>query len=678
MQVRIRRITIQNFKGIREKKIIFNSPNAKISGCNASGKTTIVDAVTWALFGVDSQWNAKFEIRPLDENGEKIHNIVISVCVVLEIDGKEKSFQRQLKENWVTKRGTSERTLQGNVGTYSVDDYPKSEKEYKECVAGIVSEELFKILTSPTYFPNMKWQEQREILMRFVTDISDVELAGQDNRFADLIGELEKAPSTEDIKKKYQKALTEWKKKQAEFPVRIDEAEKQKVDIDVAELELLKNSLNEQIAENKAKQEDISKEFEAQQKASDGILELKFELNDLQRKANEENNRKKSEITNKQADIQIRIDEIKRKLFEYEQHINRISASEVSLKNKLDECRRKWSKENSLEFDENSFICFYCGNEYKEDKKEQLRAEFAQHKADNLARITEEGNSINETLKSQKTDCEEWRKKIDELKKELPILGSQYDELQSKYEKLPDSIDISDRPEVQEIQRQIAEKEAAMNKGNSAEEIRQQLKDEAEELQKQMDTVKEQFVLVKKNDEADDRIAELQKEQREVAQKVADQEKMLYLLEEFIRYKMDSVSETINSKLDGICVKLFENQINGGMKECCELTYGGVPYGSLNNGHRIVAGLKIIKALQNLYGVYAPVFIDNAEALSDFNIPKMDCQMILLTVPHVVIPPFEATDNMSDEEYEEAYAIWEEQKRKIEEYYDELRIEVLE
>lgn len=128
MQVKIKEVLINNFKGIREKEIVFNSQNAKISGCNASGKTTIVDAVVWCLFGIDSQWNAKFKIRPLDENGEKIHNIEISVCIVFDIDGKEKSFKRELKENWVTKRGTSERTLQGNVGAYSVDGYPKFEK----------------------------------------------------------------------------------------------------------------------------------------------------------------------------------------------------------------------------------------------------------------------------------------------------------------------------------------------------------------------------------------------------------------------------------------------------------------------------------------------------------------------------------------------------------------------
>ena len=107
---------------------------------------------------------------------------------------------------------------------------------------------------------------------------------------------------------------------------------------------------------------------------------------------------------------------------------------------------------------------------------------------------------------------------------------------------------------------------------------------------------------------------------------------MLYLLEEFIRFKMDMVSDTINQKLDGICVKLFENQINGGVKECCELTYDGVPYSSLNNGHRIVAGLKIIKALQEHYNCYPCVFVDNCESINSFNIPEMQCQIVRLLV----------------------------------------------
>ena len=128
------------------------------------------------------------------------------------------------------------------------------------------------------------------------------------------------------------------------------------------------------------------------------------------------------------------------------------------------------------------------------------------------------------------------------------------------------------------------------------------------------------------------RITELQTEQREVGQKVADQEQMICMLESFVRAKMDKVSEMINAKFNTVSWKLFDMQINGGMKETCECTVNGVPYSSLNNGHQIIAGLDIIVSLASLYGVTAPVFIDNAEALNDFNIPDMDGQMVLLKV----------------------------------------------
>ena len=107
---------------------------------------------------------------------------------------------------------------------------------------------------------------------------------------------------------------------------------------------------------------------------------------------------------------------------------------------------------------------------------------------------------------------------------------------------------------------------------------------------------------------------------------------MLYLLDEFIKYKLDKINDSINAMFDGISFKLFDIQLNGGVKEVCECTVNGVPYGSLNNGHRIIAGLQIIKALQKLYGAYLPIFIDNAESVNDFNLPDMDCQLIKLKV----------------------------------------------
>lgn len=644
MRATIKSISLENFKGVKSATYNFEGKNVSIMGANATGKTTIADSLWWLLFNKDSQGNEKFSIRPLDKDGKQIDNVEICVSAVLDIDGKEMELKKVQKQNWVKKRGTSETVLQGNVNSYDVDGYPKSEKEYKECVAGIVSEDLFKILTSPTYFPNMKWQEQREILMKFVTDISDVELARQDERFADLIGELEKAPSTDDIKKKYQKALSERKKKQAELPVRIDEAEKQKVDIDFAELESQKNALNEQIAENNAKQEDISKQFEEQQKASDGVIELQMELNSLQQKADESLDNKRREIRRELDDLDFQLKEVKHQIRLNKQDIQAAEDSVKSNEARIQTEYGKWNDYNNelkvvekYEMDENSLICSMCGQEFPVKKKKELVSDFDEKKRKKIEQLKNDksatekrGSKLRTAIDKDKVEIKQLKSALKENEDEKINLAESIKGLEKTLEEVPQSVDISNRPEVQEIQKQIAEKEAAMKKGNSAEEIRQQLKDDLEDLQSQKTEVEKQLAFVQKNVEIDDRIAELQKEQREVAQKVADQEKMLYLLEEFIRFKMDSVSETINSQFEMVNFILFRNQINGGLSETCECEYGGVPYASLNSAAKIQCGLDIIRTLQKFHDVYCPVFVDNRESCTE--IPKMDCQVISLYV----------------------------------------------
>lgn len=632
MNTKIKSITLQNFKGCKEKSYNFDEKNATLSGANATGKTTVVDAFWWCLFNKDSLGSEKFSIRPLDETGKQIDNVEIKVSVVLDIDGREKEFTKTQKQKWVKKRGSDVTELQGNENLYEIDGYPKSEKDYKAAISEIVSEDVFKMITNPTYFPSLKWKEQREILMRFVTDVSDYDLAAGKPEFAELLDELQKAPSTDDIKAKYQKALTEWKKKQAEIPVRIDEAEKSKVEIDVAELELQRNGLKEQIAEVRAKQEDISKQTEGYQKLSDGILELKFAEGDLQRKANEENIKKRREIEDKIADKKFLVRQTEQTIADVEKCIEFSKNTLNGISERLQETRENWKAENERVFDENSLVCSCCGQEYPTAKKEQLRAEFESHKARRLKVITDNGNLYKERLEKEKKIIADLESELPQHKESLEMLNTTIENLTEQLTEFPISIDISDTEEYKAIQKQIAEKEEALAKMNNASSIRENLEAELEDLHIESMEVERKISLAQKNVEIDERISELQAEQKEVAQKVADQEKMLYLLEQFIRYKMDSVSESINGKFEGINFKLFDLQLNGGLKETCELTVNGVPYSSLNNGHRIIAGLQIIKALQGLYDVRMPIFVDNAESINNFNMPNMDCQLVLLKV----------------------------------------------
>lgn len=632
MKISIKQIILQNFKGCKNATYTFDGKNVTVCGANGSGKTTIFDAFTWLLFGKDSLDNAKFEIRPLDKDGKQIDNVEICVTATLEIDGKEVELKKTQKQNWVKKRGTQNPVLQGNVNEYEIDGYPRSEKDYKEYINGIVSDDLFKMLTNPTYFPNMPWKDQRATIMKFASDVSDVELATEDSRFAELLPEIEKAPSTDDIKNKYQKSLNELKKKQIELPVRIDEISNSKVDIDVSELELLKNSLNEQITDVKSKIADTDKQFEEYQKLSDGIMELKFAESDLVRKANEENIKTRREIEDKIAEQKYLLRQTEKTVDDCERQIDISKHHSVSLNESIESYRNQYRQTQELVFDENSLVCSYCGQEYPQDRKEQIKAEFESKKATEIKNITELGNKAKAELDKEKETIDSLEKEIVEHRKSLELLNKFIASFEKELSELPKSIDVTGTEEYKAIQSQIAEKEQAMSQMNSADEARKTLNTELEDLQTQLIECEKKIAMSQKNIEIDERIEELQEEQRITAQKIADVEKMLYLLDEFIKYKLDKISDSINAMFDGISFKLFDIQLNGGVKEVCECTVNGVPYGSLNNGHRIIAGLQIIKALQKLYGAYLPIFIDNAESVNDFNLPDMDCQIIGLKV----------------------------------------------
>lgn len=630
MKAVIKQIVLQNFKGCKNATYTFDGKNVTVCGANGSGKTTIFDAFTWLLFGKDSLDNAKFEIRPLDKDGKQIDNVEICVVATLEIDGKEVELKKTQKQNWVKKRGTQNPVLLGNVNEYEVDGYPRSEKDYKEYINGIVSDDLFKMLTNPTYFPNMPWKDQRATIMKFASDVSDVELATEDSKFAELLPEIEKAPSTDDIKAKYQKSLNELKKKQIELPVRIDEISNSKVDIDVSELELLKNSLNEQIADVKSKIADTDKQFAEYQALSDGIMELKFAESDLVRKANEENIKARREIEDKISDKKFLLRQTEKTILDTENCIELSKRTAEKISENLKEIRDKWKAENERVFDENSLVCSYCGQEYPQGRKEQLKAEFESHKAEELKVITDNGNLIKGRLDKEKETIDSLEKELVEHRKSLDTLNNAIASLENELSELPDSIDVTGTDEYKAIQSQLAEKEQAMLQMNNADEVRKSLNAELEDLQSKLTEAEKQIALSDNNVKIDERIEELQEEQRIIAQKIADVEKMLYLLDEFIKYKLDKISDSINSQFEMVNFILFKSQLNGGIAETCECQYNGIPYGSLNSAARIQCGLDIIRTLQRMYGVFVPVFVDNRESCT--NIPTMDCQVISLVV----------------------------------------------
>lgn len=667
MKITIKSIHIENFKGINMLDVNF-SVKTKISGQNAVGKTTIFDAFTWLLFNKNSSGEEKFNVRPLDKDGNRIDNVEIKVSSILDVDGKEVELSKIQKQNWVKKRGTDTVTLQGNVNSFEIDGYPKSEADFKAYVSGLAqSEDMFKMLTNPQYFSSLKWKDQRDILMRLATDVSDVELAQTDAKYAPLLGELEKAPSTDDIRAKFSKALSGWKKKQAEIPVRIDEAEKSKVDVDVAEQELAKVDLVRRIAECDKKMENAGSALGDLRSKE---MQLQFDMSGMEQTMNRE-------LSNKRSIMDAELRDCKNELEHFAVTISlkekQISDNEKTITDADTERKKLGEQYNSEKakafdetpylfdeskwiFDESTTVCSLCGQKLPADKIEQLKADFEerQTKAKEDAKrklndsksdfITQKESNLEEIKAygfAKKNLIEELTKKnadlqmeIDSLKKQEQGTLTNKEELCKLLSEIPEEADYSQNEEYAELKARHDEVLAEIEnlKANGEDAAVESLKSEKEELQARLDDVNKIIAKASMNVEIDERIGQLQEEQKEIGQKVADQEQILYMLEEFIRFKLDKVSETINSHFKTVNFKLFEMQLNGGMKDCCECTVNGVPYSTLNSGHRIVAGLDIIRSLSELYGVSVPIFVDNAESLNEFNVPDMDAQLILLSV----------------------------------------------
>ena len=647
MRMILKSLHMENFKGIKSLDVNFSNKTS-IKGQNAVGKTTIFDAFTWLLFNKNSAGEEKFSVRPLDKDNKRIDNVEIKVVGVIEVDGKEVELSKVQKQNWVKKRGTNTVSLQGNPNSYEIDGYPKSESEFKAYISGLAqSEEMFKMLTNPQYFSSLKWKDQRDILMKLVEDVSDVELAKTDSKYAPLIAELAKAPSTDDIRTKFSKALSEWKKKQAEIPVRIDEAEKSKVDVDVAEQELLKADLERKI---EALEDLMAKSDVRIDEMRSEEMHCQFEMSAIMQTMNNELSSKKREIENHKYEHERKLEDIRSSIKKAQDSIesSKKSISEQTLKKAELAKRYKEEKEKKFDdskwvFDESTTVCSLCGQRLPEDKIESLRADFSQRKADaietfneehakTLAMIVDDGNACAEMIKKLTENSKELENTINTLKlneaEEIDIIKG-FDEQISK---IPTFADYTQNAEYAKLKAKqdklLADIAELESKG--ADKVVEDAKADKAKLKSQLDEVNKVIAQAANNVMVDDRIETLRDEQKEIGQKVADQEQMLYLLEEFIRFKLNKVSESINSHFKLVNFILFKEQLNGGMVDICECEYKGVPYSALNTAARIQCGLDIIRTLSNLYDIYCPVFIDNRESCTE--IPGMDCQTISLYV----------------------------------------------
>ena len=591
MQIKIKTLMLENFKGIEDLTIDFKD-TTNICGDNAVGKTTIFDAYSWLLWDKDSLNRKDFAIKPYDKDGEEVHNLESIVEGDFVFGDTDLTLKKIYKEVWTKKRGSTQAEFTGHTTDYYINAVPVKKKEYNERIESVLSEDNFNLLSNPLYFNQiLDKNKRREVILGLIEEVKPEDIIAKNKDLEDL--DLENY-TVDELKKIAKDSARKINKDIESIPARIDELDKSKIhDIDFDALEFRKRSTLPAIKEIDEKLADASKMAEGMTEISDKIADLQKEKSELQ----ENYQNKCFEINLKNKNVLLEKEHDKLEVEKSKKNIEELSKL-------VENSREKWQEVYKEQY-KGDFKCPTCGQDLLPDQIEETMANFNKEKSENLAAI--EG-----TAKNFKGIIEECKKNI-----------ATYKAKEYKEEDLP-----IEPIRLQEIDKELAEAKAKLS--DFSINNKKDLLEKKDSLNADLEEINKKLSLQGQNEKIDERIKELEKQEKELAKAYEEQQRIIYLCEEYTKAYVDLVSDKINDSFDLVKFKLFENQINGGITETCEATFKGVPYSDLNNAAKINAGLDVINSLSDKLDLKVPIFIDNAESVNE--LIKTDTQLVRLVV----------------------------------------------
>lgn len=636
--MKITHIFAQNFCKFYGKNTLDTDFSMKtvLSGQNEVGKSTVKRIILDVLNCHDENDREITGIRPHDESGVEIDDVDIVRAVTFEIDGKAKTLKKVTRQKR-NKKGE----IIGSVTDYSINDVPYKMADYNQYINDNMAElGVLPFCLNAMTLLNKSQAEQRLALASYFGTRTDEEICDMFPQFAELKPMLDDG-DVDQLKKVCRGKLNGaggrngskgLVKERDEISTRIDTIHSTNEYTDLAELELQKKTYEPQLKEIEDKLSDYNKILEDKQKATENVMNLKFELSDMERKANADNQKKRMEL-------QSQIDDFHASIHKAESMIRAGKASIKTSEREIEDCTRDlekvradWKKAKELAFDESSINCPMCGQKLPEDKIESMRAEFDERKAKNLKELEDKGNALSSTSKELKQAIEDKKKEIIDLEAELKELTEKCDIVAKELGKVPTDVDMTDNSEYQALKVKIEEKEKALADENDTSELIRKLKNERNELLRQVSSVDTKIELgVANNKRIDDSIADLEDKRKDLNQEIADWERKLDLLKEFTRKKNELLQADVNKYLDFATAKLFRPLLNGDTEEYCDFVYNGEAYArNLNHGARMLTEVDICRAFQKVASVNFPIIIDDTESVDDWRIPQIDNQLIML------------------------------------------------
>ena len=645
MNIKFKKLEIENFKGVKSLSIDFLSDITNILGANHTGKTTTADAIMWVLFGKNSDGQAVFGIDPKDENNNVINHLENIVTLTVSADNRELVLKKIRKEIWSKPKGQIEEVLTGHATECFINGNKYTIQDYQAEVNALCNEALFRAITNPAYFPSLKAEEQRFLLIKMVGDIPLSEIAKQKNEFKQLVDKLD-GQDLKEYRSHLSYQIKGIKTEIESIPNKITENQQilQSLSAKVTDFAAIRKRLNE-IDEDIKKYDDqlqdasakLSQDYEKKAAQRQLVNSLKYKQQEIINKIESKNRAKRAEHENALNAIQqkLKSTEYSRDMKADDLRMKKQELQQIELR--ANDFRKKWEEVEGKKFtwNEDQEICPHCGqrlpSENIEELKEEAREQWMIRHMAEQDRLDVEAKALKGAKQRIEAELNELQTKIEMLTTEVSSLQGQENELKTyKVEQ----VDFHDNDDWKHLSQQIEQQEAKLNEmckdGESS--TTQMIKDKKQELIRQRDGLNLSLSRERLITDREERIEQLTMQMKRLNQQLTDLERKDYTAANLELATIQNLEERVNKLFILIKFKMFETLLNGSTKPTCVLTMHGVPYNDLSNSEKINAGIDLIRAMNTYNDMYAPIIIDNAESCND--ILPTSCQQIRLVVSH--------------------------------------------
>lgn len=661
MQIRIHHLELTNFKCYRHCEFTFNDTVTVIRGRHGLGKTTVADAIFWCLFGKNSLGQANFSVKTKDAEGLDIPNLDHAVEMTLLVtsdDGTTETvtLRRAIKEVWTSKRGTTERVLKSNTTEYLVNGEVLTAKDYEAYINGIVTEELFRTITNPNYFPSLNWKRQREFLINLAGKIPQSDVADEDQDLLSLIKQLEEEKTDIEAHRKHLSYQLKKVNEQLDnIPVRLEEQDKtmpERLDWPAlaAESETTTADIEKTEAEILAIRSGNGADIQREHIRAE-IASIQHQLDQIEQQERTAEQQRYTEHSDTLRTLTTRFNtllatqrDLETSIASFDTLISRCrQTADDNFKKEQAYIRQHWPDTQADFRQSESTVCPICHQPLPPDMLQQAEEQFNLRKAELKQQLTQRAADAKNLLaeaEQQVKDYErqqaEAQKKLEETKQAINDTFSEKAGIERTYVQTAEEA-LMQNEQYTSLLSQKSTLNDQLHQATTSEDDEQRLADlEAQkaQLKAHLTHLTQQLSTKDQYDRIQQRIAEIKEQEHQLLIQRSDLERREDIARRYQNRQNQIIEERVNRHFTMIRWRMFRTVNNAGNpveEPYCECYVGGIAYhDGLNYAHRMNAGIDIIRTLCRYYNVFAPIVIDNAE--SNLDILQTDSQQIRLQV----------------------------------------------